>query len=82
MGLSKFHVSLSHFLSLNDNNDRSDNDKYGTVTIFSVICIEGKGDQPYLGPKQSLLWLSCQMPGGMESVLRLVGPVSIFCNWE
>ena len=28
-----------------------------------------------------LQWLSCHVPGAVGSVLGLVGPVSIYCEW-
>ena len=31
--------------------------------------------------KLALQWLSCQTPGGIGSVLGLVGPVSVYCDW-
>ena len=31
--------------------------------------------------KLALQWLSCQAPGVIGSVLRLVGPVSEYCDW-
>ena len=27
-------------------------------------------------------WLPCQVPGVIGSVLGLVGPVSVYCDWE
>ena len=30
---------------------------------------------------QSLQWLPCQAPGVIGSVLGLVGPVSVYCDW-
>ena len=31
--------------------------------------------------KLALRWLPCQAPGGIGSVLGLVGPVSVYCDW-
>ena len=31
--------------------------------------------------KLTLQWLSCQAPGVIGSVLGLVGPVSVYCDW-
>ena len=31
--------------------------------------------------KLALQWLSCQAPGGIGSVLGLVGLVSVYCDW-
>ena len=31
--------------------------------------------------KLALQWLACQAPGVIGSVLRLVGPVSAYCDW-
>ena len=31
--------------------------------------------------KLALQWLSCQAPGVIGSVLGLVGPVSVYCDW-
>ena len=31
--------------------------------------------------KLSLYWLPCQAPGEIGSVLGLVGPVSVYCDW-
>ena len=28
-----------------------------------------------------LLWLACNVPGVMRSVLGLAGPVSLYCDW-
>ena len=31
--------------------------------------------------KLALQWLPCQAPGVIGSALRLVGPVSVYCDW-
>ena len=31
--------------------------------------------------KLALQWLPCQAPGVIGSVLGLVGPVSVYCDW-
>ena len=31
--------------------------------------------------KLALQWLPCQAPGVLGSVLGLVGPVSVYCDW-
>ena len=31
--------------------------------------------------KMTLQWLPCQAPGVIVSVLGLVGPVSVYCDW-
>ena len=31
--------------------------------------------------KLALQWLPYQAPGIIESALRLVGPVSVYCDW-
>ena len=31
--------------------------------------------------KVALQWLPCQAPGVIRSVLELVGPVSVYCDW-
>ena len=31
--------------------------------------------------KLALMWLPCQAPGVILSVLRMVGPVSVYCDW-
>ena len=32
--------------------------------------------------KLALQWLSCQAPGIIGLALGLVGPVSVYCDWE
>ena len=32
--------------------------------------------------KLALQWLSFQAPGDVGSALELVGPVSVYCDWE
>ena len=34
-----------------------------------------------LTSKLVLKWLPCQAPGAIGSVLGLVGPVSVYCDW-
>ena len=31
--------------------------------------------------KMALQWLPCQAPGVIGSALRVVGPVSVYCDW-
>ena len=32
-------------------------------------------------PKLALQWLPCQAPGAVGSVVGLVGPVRVYCDW-
>ena len=45
---------------------------------------EISGSNPARAPvtsKLALRWLPCQAPGVIGSVLGLVGPVSVYCDW-
>ena len=39
------------------------------------------GVESYSDLKTGTQWLPCQAPGDIGSVLRLVDPVSVYCDW-
>ena len=48
---------------------------------FSFTCPFTVLFSPTSDLKVSLQWLLCQAPGVIGSVLGLVGPVSVYCDW-
>ena len=57
----------------------------GLVVKASASRAEGPGFESRLrrdfSGVESYQWLSCQAPGVIGSVLGLVGPVSVYCDW-